>query len=164
MKAPTLLCLTASGLATASPSCTCIYGDSCWPSAVEFSSLETQLSSPLIYPRPTAAACYPVDAPSVNCSTFAQVWGDGNWRSDQPGAMEAPNFETFMFKNGTIGACYLNTSLGVPCTQGSVPIIGINATTPKDVQTAVQFAVQHNVKLVVKNTGYVYRDVEWSAL
>jgi len=78
--------------------------------------------------------------------------------------MEAPNFETFMFKNGTIDACYLNTSLGVPCTQGNVPVIGVNATTPEDVQAAVQFAVQYNVKLVVKNTGYVYRDVEWSAL
>jgi hypothetical protein len=69
--------------------------------------------------------------------------------------MEAPNFETYMFKNGTISACYLNTTLRVPCTQGSVPIIGVNATTPEDVKAAVQFAVRHNLKLVVKNTGYV---------
>lgn len=149
-----VLCLALSGLATAWSSCTCVYGDPCWPSAVEFSSLETQLSHPLIYPRPTAAACYPVGVPSTNCSAIAQAWGDGNWRSDQPGAMEAPNFETYIFKNGTIDACYLNTTIGAPCTQGSVPIVGVNATTPKDVQVAVQFAVQHNLKLVVKNTGY----------
>jgi hypothetical protein len=68
--------------------------------------------------------------------------------------MEASNFETYMFKNGTIDACFFNTTLGIPCNQGSVPIIGVNATTLEDVQTAVQFAVQHDLKFVVKNTGY----------
>ena len=151
------LCPASSSLAAASSSCTCtcIYGDNCWPSALEFSSLESQLSHPLFYPRPPAAACYPADAPFVNCSALAQVWGDGNWCSDQPAAMEASNFETYMFKNDTIDACFLNTTLGIPCNQGSVPIIGINAETPEDVKAAVQFAVQYDLKLVVKNTGFV---------
>jgi len=156
MKALGLLCPTSSSLASASSSCTCtcIYGDHCWPSALAFSSLESQLSHPLLYPRPTAAVCYPADAPSGNCSALAQVWGDGNWRSDQPGAMEASNFETYMFKNGTIDACFLNTTLGIPCNQGSVPIIGVNAMTPEDVQATVQFAVQYDLKLVMKNAGH----------
>lgn len=68
--------------------------------------------------------------------------------------MEAPNFETFMFKNGTIGARYLNTSLGVPCEQGSVPVIGVDARTPQVIQAAISFALQHDLKLVVKNTGH----------
>ena len=156
MRALGLLCPALSSLtpASSSCSCTCIYGDHCWPSALVFSSLESQLSHPLLYLRPIAAACYPVDAPSGNCSALAQVWGDGNWRSNQPGAMEASNFETYMFKNGTIDACFLNTTVGIPCNQGSVPIIGVNATTPEDVQAAVRFAVQNDLKLVVKNTGY----------
>ncbi|OAX31836.1 FAD-binding domain-containing protein [Rhizopogon vinicolor AM-OR11-026] len=124
--------------------------------ALKFSSPETQLSNPLIYPRPAAVACYPVDAPSGNCSALALEWDDGNWRSDQPGVMQAPNFETYIFNNGTIDACYLDTSLGVPCSQGSVPIIGVNATTSEDVQAAVKFAVKHNPKLAVKNTGHDY--------
>lgn len=61
-----------------------------------------------------------------------------------------------MFNNGTIDACYLDTTLGVPCSQGSVPVIGVNATTLEDVQAAVQFTVQHDLKLVVKNTGYIH--------
>ena len=67
--------------------------------------------------------------------------------------MEASNFEIYMFKNGTIDACFLNTTFGVPCNQGSVPIIGVNATTTEDVQAVVQFAVQHDLKLVVKILG-----------
>jgi hypothetical protein len=80
---------------------------------------------------------------------------NGVWRSDQAGAMQASNFETFIFSNGTISACYLDTTLGFPCEQGSVPVIGVDARSAKDVQAAVTFALKHNLRLVVKNTGYV---------
>ena len=68
--------------------------------------------------------------------------------------MQAPNFETFILKNGSIDACYLNTTLGSPCGQGSVPVVGVDARSVKDVQAAVAFASKHNLRLVVKNTGY----------
>jgi len=59
-----------------------------------------------------------------------------------PGSMEAPNFETFDFKNGTTSACYLNTFLGVSCDQGNVPVIGVDVRTPGDVhEAAVNFAI-----------------------
>jgi hypothetical protein len=45
------------------------------------------------------------------------------------------------------------TTLGVPCTQGSVPVIGVDARSVGDIQAAVKFAVKHNLRLVVKNTG-----------
>ncbi|KIK82228.1 hypothetical protein PAXRUDRAFT_724342 [Paxillus rubicundulus Ve08.2h10] len=71
-----------------------------------------------------------------------------------PGSMEAPNWETFMFKNGTIDACYLNTTITGTCGHGSVPVIGVDARSVADVQAAINFAVNHNLKLVVKNTGH----------
>jgi hypothetical protein len=80
-------------------------------------------------------------------------WYDGNWRSSIPGSMEGTNFETFMFRNGTIDACYLNTTITGVCGQGSVPVIGVDARSVEDIQAAVTFAVQQNLKLVVKNTG-----------
>lgn len=80
---------------------------------------------------------------------------DGNWRSDRVGAMQAPNYETFTFANGTISACYLNTTLGAPCEQGNIPVIGVDARGPSDIQAAVNFARTHNLRLVVKNTGFV---------
>jgi hypothetical protein len=68
--------------------------------------------------------------------------------------MEWINFETFVFNNGSISACYTNTTLGVPCTQGSVPVIGVDARSASDIQAAVKFAVKHNLRLAVKNTGH----------
>ena len=72
-----------------------------------------------------------------------------------PGSMEATNSEAFMFRNGTIDACYLNTTITGSCEQGSVPVIGVDARSAEDIQAAVTFAVQQSLKLVVKNTGWV---------
>ncbi|KAH7907437.1 hypothetical protein BJ138DRAFT_1160149 [Hygrophoropsis aurantiaca] len=151
---PLLFASKLTSATTSNPSCRCTYGEECWPRASDFSKLESQLSQPLIYPRPTAAVCYPVDHPSGNCSALAENWANGNWRADQPGSMEAPNWETYTLANGTIEACYANTALGVPCSQGSVPVIGVDARGPDDIRAAIQFAVRHNLRLVVKNTGH----------
>ncbi|KAI5994875.1 hypothetical protein EDC04DRAFT_2613108 [Pisolithus marmoratus] len=80
----------------------------------------------------TGCLCTYEEALLANRRPVVQGWTDGNWRSSLPGAMEEPNFESFVYKNGTISACYLNTSLGVPCEQGSVPVIGVDARTPQD--------------------------------
>jgi len=70
--------------------------------------------------------------------------------------MQNINFETFIFPNKTISACYLNTTLGFPCEQGSVPPVGVDARSASDIQAAVNFATKHNLKVAVKNTGHDY--------
>ncbi|KIK95398.1 hypothetical protein PAXRUDRAFT_140764 [Paxillus rubicundulus Ve08.2h10] len=151
--------LVTCALATTSSSgqeCLCTSDQSCWPNASEFSQLQAQVSQPLVYPSPTASACYPTSDPSGNCAEVIENWTDGTWRSSMPGSMEAPNFETFMFKNGTIDACYPNTTITGTCGQGRVPVIGVDARSVADIQAGINFAVQHNLKLVVKNTGHDY--------
>ncbi|KAI9572548.1 hypothetical protein HD554DRAFT_1556288 [Boletus coccyginus] len=155
LSALTLLVIGRPLTAWASSSgCLCTYGQSCWPSASTFSQLQSQVSQPLVYPLPTASACYPLSDPSGNCTAVLENWYDGNWRSSMPGSMEFPNFESFMFQNGTIDTCYLNTTITGTCEQGSVPVIGVDARSMEDIQAAVTFAVQQNLKLVVKNTGH----------
>lgn len=134
-------------------SCKCLYGEACWPTDKQFTSLRSQLSQPLLYPRPPEAACYPASHPSGNCTEVILNSTNGQWRSDQPGSLQNTNFETYTFLNGTISACYLNASLGFPCEQGSVSPIGVDARSVQDIQATVQFASKYNLKLVVKNTG-----------
>jgi len=133
--------------------CRCLYGQNCWPNTSDFSLLESQLSQALVYPLPPASVCYPVSSPSGNCTDVQTNQFDSNWRADQPGAMQDPNFESFIFGNGSISVCYVNTSLGVPCQQGNIPIVGVDARSVSDIQAAVKFAAQHNLRLVIKNTG-----------
>ncbi|KAH7909019.1 hypothetical protein BJ138DRAFT_279152, partial [Hygrophoropsis aurantiaca] len=141
---------------TRNSSCRCLYGQQCWPSSSDFSSLQSQLSQPLIYPIPTASGCYPPSSPSGNCSDIQANWYNSTWRADHPGSMDMTNYESFIFKNGSISACYFNTSLGTPCEQGNVPVIGVDARSVGDVQAAVKFAASHNLRMAIKNTGHDY--------
>ena len=134
-------------------SCRCLSTDSCWPSDEQFSALQKQLSQTLITPTPLAAACYPPSSPSGNCTEVQKNWFDAIWRADHPGQTQAPNWETFIFPNGTLDECPRDSVLGIACSQGSVPVLGVDARTAEDIQAAVKFAVKHNLRVVVKNTG-----------
>lgn len=136
--------------------CRCLYGQPCWPDQSAFAALSANVSQPLLQPVPPAHACYPPSSPSGNCTNVIANFYNGSWRSDQPGALQNINFETFTFQNGTIDGCYLNTTLGFPCDQGSVPPVGVDARVVGDIQAAVKFAVKYNLRLVVKNTGHDY--------
>lgn len=143
--------LLASSTALGKP-CKCLYGDACWPSTSQFTSLAGKLSQPLIHPAPPEAACY--DASQADkCAEVQANYDRGRWRSDQSGSTQSPNFEVYIFSNNTIEACYRNATLGIPCGQGSVPPLGVDARTPKDIQETVKFAAKHNLRLVIKNTG-----------
>lgn len=136
--------------------CRCLDpSSSCWPSVDDFSFLASQLSQPLIYSVPPESACYPSSDSSGNCTEAILHAHDGNWRADQPGAMQATNFQTFDFGNESIAACYLNTTLDTPCEQGSVPPIGVDARTAEDIARSLIFADKWNLRVVVKNTGQV---------
>ncbi|KAF9260677.1 FAD-binding domain-containing protein [Marasmius fiardii PR-910] len=134
--------------------CKCRYGDPCWPSEAEFAQLSSQLSQPIIRPTPPQSACYPVSNPSGNCTDVQNNGLNGTWLSDRAGSVFFPNFQEYIFPNGTISACYWNTTLGFPCEQGNIPPVGVDARSAADVQAAVRFASKHNLRLVVKNTGH----------
>src|SRR6266568_5156529 len=152
----TLIAAVLLSPSCAKQTCKCLSYQPCWPSASDFSQLASQLSQPLIKPTPPASACYPPSHPSGNCTDVLSHLDDGPYRSNLPGAMQDTNFESFTFANGTIDACYYNSTLGCPCDQGNIPILGVDARTVSDIQAAVKFSAKHNLRLVIKNTGYVY--------
>ncbi|KAF9524366.1 FAD binding domain-containing protein [Crepidotus variabilis] len=154
------LILGGTGALTANSSptsnCRCLYGQNCWPNDAAFAILSQKLSQPLVHPTPVASPCY-TSSTSSSCAAVQSRYADAIWRSDQPGAYEFQNFETYIQPNGTVDACYLNITLGYPCKQGSIPPLGVDARTPADVQAALSFATTYNLKLVVKNTGHDYQ-------
>jgi hypothetical protein len=81
------------------------------------------------------------------CAVAIAQWTNAMWRSDQIGAMLHHNWEN------TSCSSLLNN---VACTQGSVPRLGVNATTAEHVQATVRLASANNLRLVVKNTGHDY--------
>lgn len=135
-------------------SCKCLYGQSCWPSQQAFDALQSQLSQPLLHPVPAALPCYGQDPSSDACQEVRRNYREGLWRADLPGVMQFTNFNAYIFPNNTISRCPLDHAQGQACGQGSVPPIGVDARSPKDIQEAIRFAKEHNLKLVIHNTGH----------
>ncbi|KAL7753205.1 hypothetical protein RI367_000980 [Sorochytrium milnesiophthora] len=52
--------------------------------------------------------------------------------------------------------CRLDDAGSRECWQGNVPSYAVRAESPQDVQTAVRFAAERNLRLVVMNTGHDY--------
>jgi hypothetical protein len=44
-----------------------------------------------------------------------------------------------------------------PCTIGRLPVYTIDATKPEHVQAGVNWARNHNIRLVIKNTGHDFQ-------
>ena len=94
--------LTALVINNAVDTSRCLYGHPCWPiNENEFAKLASQLSQPVLQPRPPVSECCSPSAPSRSCADVAAHFTDGNWRSDQPGAMQSINFVTFELRRGS---------------------------------------------------------------
>lgn len=131
--------------------CKCTADQSCWPSQSEFASLSQTLSKTVFAVHPVGAPCHDPLFNQAECSEVQANYFDGLWRSDQPGASMSQIWESN--DNITAVCTPFNTTETATCDQGRVPVVGVNATTVADVQNAVRFALKHNLKTVVKNTG-----------
>jgi hypothetical protein len=146
---PTFLSAYASrALSSPAPHQRCKAGDGCWPSSAQWETFNATINGQLIPTYPSAAVCHTDHYSKDSCSIARGNWTDSFWRTSQPGAYSAILWE--------LGAdqCFVNTTVGAPCGQGRVAQYSVNASGVVDVQTAIRFASERNLYLVVKNTGH----------
>ncbi|TFY77864.1 hypothetical protein EWM64_g6152 [Hericium alpestre] len=151
-----LLGLALASAASASRKCRCLSTDPCFPSRSQWNTFARSLSQPLIAnQRPLASPCYPTSqdySPSA-CAAATTGHLDDDFLATSSNALQYTNFESVL-TNTSIQGCGFDVAPNSTCFQGRVPTYSINATTVADVQSAVRFAAQHNLRLVVKNTGH----------
>jgi hypothetical protein len=138
--------------------CKCLPGDSCFPSEAQLNAFSGTLSHPLVSKlRPLGAPCYPntTEFSSIACSNIKTSEPDATFRANQFNALQYENAEYIINPDGTFEGCPFDPQPGDVCHQGRVPSYAVNASTVSDIQKTVQFATQHNLHLVVKNTGFV---------
>ncbi|EUC50993.1 hypothetical protein COCMIDRAFT_535 [Bipolaris oryzae ATCC 44560] len=125
-------------------------GDPEWPSDEAWSQLSKLTGDRVITaPTPRAAVCYPgEDYNAAECSQYTVAeWQKSYLHMVDPIEMMSPVAQGMTC---TIPALY--DSHG--CTRGGFPMYVVNATEPKHVQLAVNFARNTGVRLVIKNTGH----------
>jgi FAD/FMN-containing dehydrogenase len=125
--------------------------DANWPSDDAWTQLNDLSGGRLIAePTPLAAVCYP-DQPSYDaakCASYTtKEWQKSYMHVDDPIEMLSPVAQGMTCLPPT-----LYDSHG--CSRGGFPKYVMNATEPKHVQLAVNFARNTGVRLVIKNTGH----------
>lgn len=129
--------------------CKSLPGDLLWPAVRIWNIFDHLLGGALIKAVPLASVCYPswpqYDAGA--CATLAAAWSTSNVHMVDPTSIMLPLYEgrTCM----PLGSNYTST-----CEMGGYPTYAVNVSTVAQIQLAVNFARNANLRLVVKNTGH----------
>jgi hypothetical protein len=125
--------------------------DAAWPSNEAWTQLNNLSGGRLIAePTPLAAVCYPDQAGynATKCASYTtSEWQRSYMHMHDPIEMLSP-----VAQGMTCLPPNLYDSHG--CTRGGFPKYVMNATEPKHVQLAVNFARNTGVRLIIKNTGH----------
>ncbi|KAJ7855587.1 hypothetical protein B0H14DRAFT_3645770 [Mycena olivaceomarginata] len=142
---------SASSAVPAAPSgtCKCTAGQPCWPSAKDWDTFSKTLSHSIFDVHPPGYYCHDPHFNAALCNSIQANSGNSIWRADQPGAEQSDNWEFTPFSQ-----CSILGNRTDACGQGRVPAVAVNATTVADVQKALAFAFQRNLKVHIKNTGH----------
>ncbi|KAI0420780.1 FAD binding domain-containing protein [Xylaria grammica] len=130
------------------PECKVYPGAAAWPLEAEWTRLNSTIDGALLKPVPAAAVCY--DGPYKNtnqCNFLLRNTSSSRFYINDPLTVLA------MWPEGDTCYATANTA-GLNCTQGGWPSYVVNVTTVKQIQAAVNFARNNNLRLIVKNTGH----------
>ncbi|CAI9632887.1 unnamed protein product [Alternaria burnsii] len=121
-----------------------------WPSDEAWSQLNKVTGDRVINaPTPLAAVCYPGDDyNAAKCSEYTVA----AWQKSYIHMIDPIEIMSPVAQGMTCTPPVLFDSHG--CTRGGFPMYVVNATEPKHVQAAVNFARNTGVRLVIKNTGH----------
>ncbi|KAJ1305349.1 hypothetical protein OPQ81_000364 [Rhizoctonia solani] len=124
----------------------CTANQTCWPSPDTWSAFNSSVGGHLVAPRPPGWVCHDPNYDEAACNDVKAGWNSTFWRTDQPGAM----MNIFWDSPG----CSIDTPRSTRCEQGFVPVYSVDARNENHVSEAVKFAGEHNLRVVVKNTGH----------
>ncbi|OCL11253.1 FAD binding domain-containing protein [Glonium stellatum] len=139
-----------SGQATNSSSnCKTYPGDTDWPSLTDWGNFNDTLGGALIKTVPPAWPCH--NGPfgtydAGKCSSVKSMFSNSSFHMNDPASI--------MSSWASGSACPPEPS--APCTIDGYPVYVVNATTVKQIQLAVNFARNNNIRFVIKNTGHEF--------
>ncbi|KAG9681292.1 FAD-binding domain-containing protein, partial [Aureobasidium melanogenum] len=149
-----LTILSLTGCSLASALCKTIPSDANWPSHQDWQTLNASIGGVLIKTAPAGSACYPGNPfnSQVLCNVTQSQWTSYNFHAEQPESVDYPLFaNNTCIPPGQTG--YVN---GSACTIGALPAYIVNATDGHAVATAIGWAADRNIRVVIKGTGHEY--------
>ncbi|KAL1964507.1 hypothetical protein VTN77DRAFT_6933 [Rasamsonia byssochlamydoides] len=126
--------------------------DTTWPSAEDWNALNQSIQGVLIRTTPAASACYhgnPFDVPQA-CKEVKENWALASYQAQLPEGIDYPIYGN----NSCLPPGATGYTEGKGCEIGGSPQYVVNATTEQQVATAMLWASQRNIRIVVKGTGH----------
>ncbi|EPQ52429.1 FAD-binding domain-containing protein [Gloeophyllum trabeum ATCC 11539] len=149
--------LALASVVSSATTCKCLYNDSCFPTSAEWDAFSKNLSQPVLQDqKPLNAVCFK-DSGVYDADACAQVTANvvnPPFLTSKPNCLGFVNLEALVV-NDTVQYCPRPFYDGeTTCDQGRIPKFLVNATSVDDIQKTLQYATDHNLKLVVRNTGH----------
>jgi hypothetical protein len=134
-----------------SSNCRCFPGDTCWPSEAAWNELNNTLAGRLIPTIPIASVCHnspfgQYDAEA--CADLKSIWDFPQTHYETSSSPMAPFFANL--------SCDPFTPPEAQCVVGSYVQYAVNVSSIDHIKTALAFVQQHNIRLVIRNTGHDY--------
>lgn len=127
------------------PDCREYPGTPNWPLGEEWSRLNSSLGGALIKGVPPAAVCY--DGPYKDEAACTYLTWNATFTRFY---MNDPVTVFSEWPEGDTCHTMFGQQTGENCTQGAFPVYVVNATTVRQIQIAVNFARNRNLRLVIK--------------
>ncbi|KAI7546126.1 hypothetical protein KC331_g5809 [Hortaea werneckii] len=133
--------------------------DAAWPTQDDWSALNRSVNGMLLRTTPVASSCWPNNPfdSTVSCNDVKANWSSTAFHAERPESLDYP-----ISANSSCippGATGYEESRG--CDLDGLPEYILNATINEEVATALQFASERNIRIVVKGTGH---DMNGSAI
>ncbi|OAG03355.1 FAD-binding domain-containing protein [Paraphaeosphaeria sporulosa] len=133
-------------------SCKTFPGDPSWPTKPVWDTFDALLGGGLIPTVPIASACYDSEwgeKNSVQCANVLANFTNPLFHESDPTSIMWPIFQgrTCMPSNSTVGK---------QCIKGGYPQYAVKVRNVAQIQLAINFARNANLRLVIKNTGHCY--------
>ncbi|KAI1170396.1 FAD binding domain protein [Nemania sp. FL0916] len=132
--------------------CRCFPGDECWPSRADWAALNQSVYGALVATVPIGSPCHDT-FPGV--SYDAEKCGEiqANWPRPELHEKTTHSVMASIFANMS---CDPFTARDAPCEIGSYVQYAVNASGAADYIKTITFAKEHNIRLVIRNTGHDY--------
>ncbi|KAI1116099.1 putative 6-hydroxy-D-nicotine oxidase [Nemania sp. NC0429] len=128
--------------------CKTFPGDLLWPIPAAWKVFDLLTGGALIKTVPIGAACYKKSGhyDATKCNDILANWNESPTHADDPTSVMSPLFQgkTCMPQNAANGTCEL----------GGFPSYAVKISTVAQIQLAINFARNTNIRLIVKNTGH----------
>lgn len=129
--------------------CKVFPGDARYPSKTEWDVFQLLTGGSLIKTVPLASVCYETwgTYDAEQCAHVTDQWANVSLHYPDPSSLMFPLWEG--------ATCLpLADSPSENCTLGAYPEYIVNASSVSDIQLAVNFARNLNLRLIIKNTGH----------